>query len=368
MKKALIIGGGFAGCTAAYMLKNKGFRVQLVEGSNELGGSCRTYFYHGHPYTYGPRHLLINLNEMHVWDYFSKFLNLREIKHHCLTYVSQDDRFYTYPIHNDEIKDMPDGDKIQKELDSLPSKNNATNFEEYWTQAVGGTLYDKFIHKYSEKMWLIEDNREIDEFTFSPKGTAIKTGSKQCFEGKKVIAYPTEPDGYNSYFDKCVDGCEVVYNNTISKFDLDNKRIKLNDEWLNADLIINSASIDSVFDYCYGELKYIGRDFIKVILPVEQITPEPYQFIHYAGDEPYTRIFEYKLLTGYKSKNTLIILEFPSTKNKLYPYPFKAEIEKANKYLALLPKDCYSLGRLGRYRYDNMDIIVKDCLELMKTI
>lgn len=368
MKKAIIVGGGFAGCTISYFLKKKGFDITIIEANNVLGGGCRTYFYHGHPYTYGPRHLLINVDEMYVWDYFSKFLTLRELKHHTMTYVSSDNRFYTYPVHYDEIEEMPDKEKIYQELDNRGDVAKSKNFEEYWIHSVGKTLYNKFIHTYSEKMWQIKNNQEIDEFSFSPKGVALKTGSKQCFEGLKIIAYPKELDGYNSYFDKCVEGCQIIYNTFVDKFDFEKKRVFVDGSWISGDVIINTASIDLVFEYCYGELRFIGRDFLKIILPAEQITPEPYYFIHYAGDEPYTRIIEYKLLTGYKASDTLIIIESPSFKNKLYPYLNKQEIEKARKYLDLLPKDCYSLGRLGKYRYDNMDLIVKDCIQMIKEI
>lgn len=368
MKKAVVVGGGFAGCTISHMLKEKGFEVTIIEATDVLGGGCRTYFYHGHPYTYGPHHLLINVDEMFIWDYFSKFLTLRRLHHHTLTYVSQDNRFYTYPIHEDEIKEMPDSKKIYNELKNRSDAKSSKDFEEYWINSVGKTLYDKFINTYSKKMWKIENNKYIDEFAFSPKGVALKKGSKECFENEKVIAYPKELDGYNSYFEKCVAKCKVIYNTFVEKFDLSNKRVLVNDKWISGDILINTASIDLVFNYKYGELPYIGRDFLKVILPVERIIPKPYYFIHYAGDEPYTRIVEYKLLTGYKAPDTLIIIEFPSFKNKLYPYIIKSEIEKAKKYLSELPEDVYSIGRLGKYHYDNMDMIVKDCLEIIKKL
>src|SRR5208283_2966491 len=106
--------------------------------------------------------------------------------------------------------------------------------------------------------------------------------------------YPVEMDGFNSYFDQCVDGCRIIFGAFVEKFDLERKRVFAKDEWIAGDIVINTASLDLVFDYMYGELKYIGRDFLKVILPVEKITPEPYYFMQYAGDEPYTRIVEYK--------------------------------------------------------------------------
>ncbi len=370
MKTAIIVGGGFAGVTAANMLKEKGFKVTILEAGYELGGGCRTYFYHGHPYTYGPHHLLINLSELYVLDYFKKYLDIRELDHRLLTFVEQDSKFYGYPIHEDDIEIMPDRDKIQKEIfgcDEQKAKE-AKNFEDFWVNTVGETLYNKYIHKYSEKMWQVRNNKELDEFGYSPKGAAIKKGSRTCFEGVKKICYPTAMDGYNSYFDICVDGCDVVYGAFVEKFELDKKRVFAKNQWFSADLIINTASLDMVFDYCYGELKYIGREFDKVILPTEYAFRDEVHFVHYAGDEPYTRIVEYKKMTGYKSKDTLIIIEKPSFKNKLYPYITKSEIAKADRYKGLIPQDCHSIGRMGTYHYDNMDVIVKDCLELMKNI
>lgn len=368
MKKAVVIGGGFAGCTASLMLKEKGFDVTIIEATSVLGGGCRTYFYHGHPYTYGPHHLLIDVNDKKTWNYFNSFLFLRTLKHKTKTYVGQDNSFYDYPIHEDDISVMPDKDKIIKELSMREDISDAKNFEEYWVKSVGHTLYNKFINSYSNKMWQIDDNKVIDEYSFSPKGVTLKKGSRECFEGQKIIAYPREFDGYNSYFDKCVDGCNVIYNVWVKDFDLENKKVKVGEDWIYGDVIVSTASIDSLFNYSYGELPYIGRDFLKIILPIERITPEGYYFIHYAGDEPYTRIMEYKLLTGYKSSNTLIIIETPSRNNKLYPYPIKSEIQRAKKYLDDLPEDVYSIGRLGHYRYDNMVMVLKDCFDLSERL
>lgn len=368
MKKAVVVGGGFTGCTFSYMLKQKGFDVTVVEADSVIGGGCRTYFYHGHPYTNGPHHLLINLEDKHLWDYFNRFLTLRKLDHHTLTYVSQDNRFYTYPIHEDEISEMPDAELIRNQLENRGDVKQSTNFEEYWENSVGKTLYNKFINSYSRKMWQIDDNRQIDEFAFSPKGVAIKTGPKGCYEAQKIVAYPVEIDGYNSYFDKCLEGCRVIMNSLVQTFDLDKKRVLVDDEWIGADILVSTASVDSLFNFQYGELKYIGRDFLKIILPVERVTPEPYYFIHYAGAEPYTRVFEYKLLTGYQASDTLIIVETPSFNNKLYPYPIKSEIQKARKYLDQLPENVYSIGRMGKYHYDHMSLIVDECLELIERV
>jgi UDP-galactopyranose mutase len=368
MKTALILGGGFAGCTAANMLKQRGFNITIVEKSGVLGGGCRTFFYHGHPFTWGPHHFLADVGDTKIWDYLASYVNLRVLEHFNMTFVAKDNAFYTYPIHQDEIAQMPDQEKITQELLSRSDVSRAGDFEEYWVSSVGQTLYEKFINTYSKKMWKIPNNKILDEFTFSPKGVALGTGSKACFGGKKVVGYPTELDGYNSYFEKCVEGCHVIYNVEIDKFDIEHRKVLVQDQWLTADLIISTLSPDMIFDYKYGELPYIGRDFLKIILPTERVTPEPYYYIHYANDEPFTRIFEYKLLTGYKSPHTLLIVETPSMANKLYPYPIMAEINKAQRYLRELPRDFYSLGRMGKYHYDNMDVVIKDCFALMEKI
>ncbi|MDR4509099.1 MAG: NAD(P)-binding protein [Candidatus Brocadiaceae bacterium] len=370
MKTALIIGGGFAGCTAANMLKEKGFTVTVIEKTDVLGGGCRTFFYCGHPYTYGPHHFLVDTDDTCILEYMKKYLTLRELEHYCMTFVAQDSTFFTYPIHKDEIQRMPDREKIENELKNLP-EIDPKNFEEYWKYSVGETLYNKFINAYSKKMWNVKNNKILDEFTFSFKNkrqSPLKTGSKKCFDGQKTVWYPVALDGYNTYFDQCVDGCEVVFNTVVDIFDLEKKRIFFQGAWKKADIIVSTVSPDILFDYHYGELPYIGRDFLKIVLPVERITPEPYCFIHYGGDEPYTRIFEYKVLTGYTSSNTLIIVETPSFNNKLYPYPVMAEINKAKRYISELPEGVYSIGRMGNYHYDNMDVVIKHCFKFFKEV
>ncbi|MBM3437399.1 MAG: FAD-dependent oxidoreductase, partial [Bacteroidetes bacterium] len=192
MKTALIIGGGFAGCTVANMLKEKGFEVTIVEKSNLLGGGCRTFFYCGHPYTYGPHHLLVHIDEAYIMEYMNKYVKLRELDHYCMTFVQQDSAFYTYPIHKDDISLMPDKEKIYEELENLP-EDEPVNFEDFWKHSVGETLYNKFINSYSKKMWNIKNNKSLDEFTFSLKNKKedmLKTGGKKCFDGQKTVWYP----------------------------------------------------------------------------------------------------------------------------------------------------------------------------------
>ena len=83
-------------------------------------------------------------------------------------------------------------------------------------------------------------------------------------------------------------------------------------------------------------------------------------FVYYAGSDPFTRIVEYKKLTKYKSKHTLIGIETPSNNGQHYPLPFKSAISLAHKYFAKLPSDYYSIGRIGSYQYT---VDIDDCIE-----
>ena len=150
MKRALIIGGGFAGCASAHQLALRGgWDITLVEASPQLGGGVATKWYGGHPYTFGPRHFLTQNEE--VYSFLNQYLPLRHCGHIFFTYVEQDAAFYNFPIHKDDIPRMPDSDQIQAELGhvTLEGVADARNLEEFWIASVGRTLYDKFINKYN---------------------------------------------------------------------------------------------------------------------------------------------------------------------------------------------------------------------------
>lgn len=369
MKTAIIIGGGFSGCTMAFFLKNKGFNVKIFESSSVLGAGLRTNKYKGHPYTFGPRHLLINKNDTEAIKYFKNFFELRELTHKVLTMPYGEDTFYNYPPTKEDIDKLAYKDAIYKEIKVRDLNFKPRNLKDYWQSSVGNTLYSMFVDNYSKKMWDIKNNEELDQdLCFSVQKEPIRQKAGDFFSGEIYVAYPKPLDGYNSYFDKCVQGCEVYFNTKVNRVDIDKKIIHTQDNSYSADIIISTISLDDLFDYCYGELKYMGRDFIKIVLPAEHITPEGYYFLYYAGDEPYTRIVEYKTLTGYKSKDTLIGIEIPSHNNRLYPYPTKAEVDRANRYKELLPKGVYSIGRLGEYKYKDMYWILKDIQQLIKEL
>jgi UDP-galactopyranose mutase len=359
VKKALVIGGGVAGCAAAHQLiLMGGWDVLLVEAAPFLGAGVRTNWFGGHPYTFGPRHFLTQNRA--VYEYMNAICPLRSCAdHQFITYVERDNAFYNYPIHEDDIAGMPDRDKIVKERKEAVGVGAAKNLEEYWIGSVGRTLYEKFIDKYNKKMWLVDDNRKIDTFNWSPKGVTIKSGPRAAWD-TAMSAYPYAADGYNRYFDVAVAGVTILLSTKIERYDIANRTVWIKGEKKSFDVVINAISPDELFERCHGELKYIGRDFHKIVFPTEHVFPEYVYFLYYANDEAFTRLVEYKKFTHHKSPTTLVGMEIPSLNGRHYPLPFVAEQDRARKYFEMMPQHVYSIGRNGSYRY-GLDI--DDCIE-----
>jgi UDP-galactopyranose mutase len=358
-KRALIIGGGAAGCSAAHQLELMGgWDTTLVEAGPFLGAGVRTFWYGGHPYTFGPRHFLTQNRK--VYDYMNAICPLRSCgDHQFITYVERDNAFYNYPIHEDDIAKMPDVEKIKAERKAAVGVAAAKNLEEYWIGSVGRTLYEKFIDQYNKKMWLVDDNSTIDTFNWSPKGVTIKSGPRAAWDSA-MSAYPLAKDGYNKFFDITTQGTKVLLSTRIERYELDKSAVWIKGEKHVFDIIINTISPDILYGQCFGELKYIGRDLHKIVFPTEFVLPEHVYWLYYANDEKFTRLVEYKKFTHHKSPTTLVGLEIPSGNGKHYPLPFKSEQVLARKYFDLMPKNLYSIGRAGSYRY-GLDI--DDCIE-----
>lgn len=367
MLKVLVIGGGFAGCCASHLLtKHTNWDVTLIEQESFLGGGCKTHYYGGHPFTYGPRHFLTP--DEKLFEFLNQFVPLRKIpEHEFFTYIETDAAFYQYPIHKDDIPRMKEKEQIMREIAESQGVDGVTNFEEYWIRSVGKTLYNKFINTYTKKMWKIESNTEFDLFNWSPKGVALKEGNKAAWS-EAISAFPIAQNGYDDYFSIATRNTKVHLNTIIQEYDVENLRVKINSQWQSYDLIVSSTYPELLMNNAYGELRWIGRDFLNIVLPIKEVFPHDVYFLYYANNEPFTRIVDYKKFYRNKSDATLLGLEIPSFNNKLYPYPMKKELTKAELYLSNLPKNVFSIGRAGSYKYFDVDDIIAQCFELVEKV
>ena len=125
MKKVLIIGGGFAGCAAAHQLSLiGGWEIDLVEKAPFLGGGVKTHWHGGHPFTYGPRHFLTQDDKL--FHYLNDLVPMRRCaEHEFVTYVEQDQNFYNFPIHKDDIPRMPEKEEIELQLRDAPRRSQS---------------------------------------------------------------------------------------------------------------------------------------------------------------------------------------------------------------------------------------------------
>jgi UDP-galactopyranose mutase len=353
--KALILGGGFAGTTTAYLLQKEGYEVTLIEKEAHLGGGCRTFFYGGHPFQYGPR--VYYGYSQKVFEWVNSFTPIRRFPFELRTFVETEGKFFHYPIHEDDLPQMGKYDQIRKELSQRDNSTEPKDFEEYWINRVGKTLYDMFVNNYSKKMWMIPDNKIFDIFKWSAKDKPIESGPKGTYKDS-IIGYPYAYDGYNAYFDKMTENVEVRLETAWD----------IGADFKPYDVIVSSAPIDEFCRYGFGELPYVGRDFQLIILPCKQVFPHDIRFCHYAGSEPHTRITEFKKLTYYESENTLLVIETPSKNNKLYPFLTKANMATVGRYLDSLPANVYSIGRLGTYKYSTIEQTICQAFEVVSKI
>src|SRR3989475_11748389 len=197
----------------AYYLSEKGYDVTVIERNTRVGGLARTCTYSGHPYEFGP----------HIWFWpggkddpinntIVRLTNdeLFHIDRRLFTYIEADARKYRYPVHYQDIDQMPERETIHRELSrnrdsnlkliekQLPVLGNCT-FAEYFTAAIGQTLYQKFMANYTWKMWNIPGD-QLE--TSDRKSTRLNSSHSQisyavfCLKKKKKIQYC--PNEWNS--------------------------------------------------------------------------------------------------------------------------------------------------------------------------
>tara|TARA_A100001015_G_C14926308_1_gene686514 strand:+ start:51 stop:833 length:783 start_codon:yes stop_codon:yes gene_type:complete len=241
--------------------------------------------------------------------------------------------------------------------------------EDYWINSIGKTLYGKTIEKYNKKMWLVNDNKKIDTFKWSPKGAALKSGPRAAWD-KAISAYPIKINGYNDFFDRInKKKIKVLLKTKFKVSNLKNKEFIINNKKQKFDVVVSTISPDFYFKNKFGELPFIGRDFHKIVFPSKSLFPKNVYFLYYANNEKFTRLVEYKKFTKYKSDTTLIGMEIPSKNGKHYPVPFKKEIKKSHKYLKKLPNWFFSIGRAGTYRYEvDIDDCIEQAMEIKKIV
>lgn len=356
----LIVGAGFAGCVLAERLANVSEKkVLIVDQRDHIGGNA--YDYHNREgilvHKYGPH--IFHTNSRKVFDYLSLYTTWRPYEHRVL--ASVDGQLVPMPINLDTINKLYSlqlnalqlEDFFQSRAEKLP---RIVTSEDVVVSKVGRELYEKFFRGYTRKQWDL-DPSELDASVSARVPT--RTNRDDRYFTDTYQAMPAS--GYTRMFQKM-----LSHPNIKVMLNTDYKEIV---DMIPYKTMIYTGPIDSFFNYCYGRLPYRSIEF-----RFETHDKETFQStgtINFPNEHPYTRITEFKYLTGQKHHKTSIVYEYPQAEGDPYypiPRPENAEIYKKYQRLANAMTNTYFTGRLATYRYYNMDQVVAQSLSLFEKI
>ena len=358
----IIVGAGFAGAVAAERLASQyNKKILIVEKRNHIGGNAYDeYDEHGILiHKYGPH--IFHTNSIKVFEYLSQFTEWRFYEHRVFAKLNSE--LYPIPINRTTInklygKNFVTDEEVQKYYDSVKRKiYSITNSEDKILSQVGDDLFKKFFKHYTKKQWGIG----AKELMPSVLGRIpVRTNTDDRYFTDKYQFMPKE--GYTKMFERMLNhkNIEIILS-------ADYKKI-IDD--IKFDKMIYTGPIDYFFDYQFGKLPYRSIKFkwknIKTDFYLKAAT---YNFVE--GKEEFTRITEYKYLTGQISNSTSVSIEYPTFKgDPYYPIPNDENHIKFKKYKneADKLKNVKFVGRLAEYKYYNMDQIVERTFLLIKTI
>lgn len=354
----LIVGSGFSGCVLAQLIASKlNKRVLLVDKREHIGGNAFD-FYNDHGiliHKYGPH--IFHTNSKMVFDYLSEFTEWIYYQHRVLAYV--DGKKVPLPINLDTINELYGQNFSETEIHSYYQSirepiEKITNSEEVIVSKVGRELYNKFFKNYTKKQW------DLWPTELHPSVCAripIRTNRDNRYFTDKYQVMPK--NGYTEMFKKIVN-----HPNIHIMLQTDYKEIK---DIIPHDKVIYTGPIDAFFDYKFGKLPYRSLKF-KVDVKDQEWFQEV-AVVNYPNDYDFTRITEFKHLTGQTHPKTAVLYEFPSAgEDPYYPIPKEVNIELYNLYRLEAEKltNVWFIGRLGTYKYYNMDQVVAQAITLFE--
>jgi UDP-galactopyranose mutase len=350
----LIVGAGFAGSVLAERLaagSNK--KVLICDKRPHIGGNAYDHYNDAGilVHKYGPH--IFHTNSREVFEYLSRFTDWRPYQHRVR--ASVDGQIVPIPINLDTINSLYGLSLTSFEVEEFfksvaePCERIRTS-EDVVVSKVGRELYEKFFRNYTRKQWGL-DPSELDASVTSRVPT--RTNRDDRYFTDTYQAMPLH--GFTRMFENMLDHPNI--------------KVLLNCDYREVEnqipfrKMIYTGPIDSYFDYCYGKLPYRSLEFKHEThdLPVFQSAP----VVNYPNDQLYTRITEFKYLTGQEHAKTSVVYEFPKAEgDPYYPVPRKenADVYAQYKSLADATPDVHFVGRLATYKYYNMDQIVAQAL------
>jgi UDP-galactopyranose mutase len=355
----LIVGAGFAGSVCAQQLSQAGKKILLIDKRPHIGGNAYDRVdEHGiliHPY--GPH--IFHTNSKRVFEYLSLFTDWRFYEHRVLAEVKN--QLLPIPINRTTINKLYDlnldEDGVSSFLDSVRiHKPNVESSEDVVLSSVGAELCELFFRGYTRKQWGL-DLSELSAGVAARIPTRTNDDDRYFTDSFQFM--PAQ--GYTCMFNNMLDSSNITI-----KLDTDFETIKNTEVYKE---LIYTGPIDEYFGYRLGKLPYRSLRFEHQHLDENQI--QSVGTVNYPNSNDFTRITEFKHLTGSSGRGTSIVKEYPTDEgDPYYPIPQKQNeaLYKQYENLADNEKDVYFVGRLAQYRYYNMDQVVAAALTLSNKI
>jgi UDP-galactopyranose mutase len=356
----LIVGAGFAGSVLAERLATQANKkVLIIDKREHIAGNAYDYYNNDGIliHKYGPH--IFHTNSKEVFEYLGQFTPWRPYEHKVL--ASVDGQLVPIPINVDTINKLYNLNLSSADVENFFAEraekvDRVKTSEDVVVSKVGRELYEKFFRGYTRKMWDL-DPSELD--------------------ASVTARVPTRTNRDDRYFTDTYQAMPLYgYTHMFSNM-LSHKNIKV---MLNTDYkeiidiipfknLIFTGPVDEYFNYCYGKLPYRSLEFKFETIDKEVF--QPTGTVNYPNEQLYTRITDFKYLTGQVHHKTAVVYEFPKAEGDPYypvPRPENAELYKKYQQLASTMKNTYFVGRLATYKYYNMDQVVAQALTTFKKI
>lgn len=358
--KYVVVGAGLAGITIAERIATQLHeKVLVIEKRSHIGGNVYdTYDKEGILIQmYGPH--TFHTNDKEVFDYICKYTKWHEYQHRVLSYVNGN--FVPMPISLETINQLYNMNLSEDEMDafieSRKMKMDVIKTSEDVVLSQGGKdIYEKFFKGFTIKQWGISP-AEMDKSVIS-RIPFRKNRDTRYFTDK----YQGNPQGGFTQM------CQNMLNHQEIKVMLNTDYKEIIDE-IEYKMIIYTGPIDYYFNYDMGKLLYRSIRFEFETYDMESY--QPTASTRWPMDYDYTRITEFKKMTGQKSDKTTILKEYPCFGDEpYYPYPTAEWKALAQKYRnrASLEKNVVFLGRLAEYKYYDMDDVIRRALDVFGDI
>ena len=358
--KTTIIGAGFAGCTLARLLAEAGFQVRLLEKRPHIAGNAYDeYDEQGILiHRYGPH--IFHTNATHVFDFLSRFTEWRDYEHRVL--ANLDGQLYPIPINQDTVNRLYGLNLNEEGVKRFFEEHRVSfdppkNSEQVVLNSVGYDLYRKFFYGYTKKQWGLEPSQLSAGVTAR---IPVRCNRDDRYFTDLYQAMPLQ--GYTKMFEAMLDHPFIS--------------VSLNIDYLRArelfagGPLIYTGPIDAYFNYCYGKLPYRSLQFEHQHIANHEFV-QTVGTVNYPNEFDYTRITEFKHLTGQRHSGTSIVREYPQADGDPYypvPRPENEALYQRYKKLAEQEKEVYFVGRLAQYRYYNMDQVVAAAMKISEKI